>query len=339
MGSDFSNLLTSSGIIFHEVPIKRGLKPVNAYRSVSRIIKIIKQHEFEIIHTHTPTGGLVGRIAARWVKHKKVFHTTAGLYFHENMPTHKYKFFSSIERFLTSKTQILFSPNHEDIKTCKDLNIKPLREIVYCGPAGVDLKNFEMSNKQNVRQAFAKQLEISEDVISIGLIARLEYEKGYKEFIDVIERLALNGKNVIGISVGDGRDKEQIVAYASEKKESTIKFLGYRNDVPEIMQALDILLFPSYREGLPIVTLEAMASKVPVVAYDIRGCRESIDNNVTGFLVPFGNNDELYNKTESLVIDEILREKLGLNGRDRVERLFTREMHVKRQLHYYEQYI
>lgn len=324
------------GFVFHPVAIKRGLNPFNAYSSIKKVRKVIRSEDFTIIHTHTPTGGMIGRMAARLEKHPKVFHTTAGLYFHENMSKLKYKFFSGIERYLTAKTQVLFSPNHDDIETCKQLNIKPIHALAYCGPAGVDLSKFYLSRKPELRSQFLKEQGLDKDTLIVALVARLELEKGYIEFLDVVKHLKTQGHPVVGISIGEGRSEEQIKQQAIEQQIDYVKFLGYQSNVNELMMAFDVLLFPSYREGLPIVTLEAMAAEVPVVAFNIRGCRESIVDQKTGFLVTFGDVKALSDKTETLLLKPELRTAMGKAGRERVAKEFTRAMHAQRQLPYYE---
>ncbi|MEP2937371.1 MAG: glycosyltransferase family 4 protein [Gilvibacter sp.] len=334
----FEQSFKEQGFVFHPVDIKRGLNPLNAFKSIKRVRKVIRSQDFEIIHTHTPTGGMIGRMAARLEKHPKVFHTTAGLYFHENMSALKYKFFSGIERYLTAKTQVLFSPNYDDMETCKALNIKPIHTLAYCGPAGVYLDRFPTDKKAALTAQFKQQNGLEEDTMLVALVARMEREKGYIEFLDVVKKLKDNGKKIVGVSIGEGRDSEIIKEHARTHNIENVLFLGYQSGVPDLMQAFDVLLFPSYREGLPIVTLEAMAAQVPVVAYNIRGCRESIVHDKTGFLVTFGDTNALFESTNKLLEDDSLRTLMGKDGRARVAQHFTREMHTKRQLPYYEHF-
>lgn len=336
---EFIERFNQEGFIFHSIDVVRGLSPLNVIKCSSKIRKLIKKEKFDIIHSHTPTGGMVGRLGAFLAGHNKIFHTTAGLYFHENMSKHKYKFYAGIERYLTSKTQVLFSPNYEDIKTCESLKIVPKSSIVYCGPTGVKLEKYDINNKSQARINLRKELQLENDTLIIGIVARLVFEKGYKEFIDVIARLNQDGLKVHAVSVGAGPEEKEIKAYATYKGVQNISFMGYSLNVPMQVLGFDIFLFPSYREGLPIVTLESMASKVPIVAFKIRGCRESIVDGETGFLVDFLDVDAMFVKTKLLVENKSLRDDLGEKGRNRVETMFTKKHHVDRQLPYYEQFI
>ncbi len=335
---EFVERFKQEGFVFHPIDVFRGLSPLNVLKCSYAIRKLIKKEKYDVIHSHTPTGGMVGRMGAYLAGHDCIFHTTAGLYFHENMSARKYKFYSDIERYLTSKTQVLFSPNHEDIETCNRLTIKPKHEIVFCGPTGVKLEKYDLTNKTECNATLIKDLNLSKDVIIVGLVARLVFEKGYKEFIDVIARLNTQGYNIHGVSVGSGPEEEAIKNYAKECKVTNMSFLGYSLTVPEQIKGFDIVLFPSHREGLPIVTLEAMASKVPLVAFKIRGCRESIVDGETGFLVDFMDIDAMTERMKQLLDNADLRNKLGENGRKRVEDHFTKKHHVDRQIPYYKQF-
>ena len=336
---EFIERFEKENFIFHNIDVFRGLNPINVLKCSYQIRKLIKSEKFDIIHSHTPTGGMVGRMGAYLAGYNKIFHTTAGLYFHENMPKWKYNFFAGIERYLTKKTQVLFSPNYEDINTCNALNIKPKHSIVYCGPTGVKLEKYDLSDKDILRSNTRKELNLEPDAIIIGIVARLVFEKGYKEFIDVISRLNAQGHKLHAVSVGSGPQESEIKAYAKDMKVDNITFLGYSLTVPDQVKSYDIFLFPSYREGLPIVTLESMASKVPIVAFKIRGCRESIVDGVTGYLVDFLDVDAMYEKTLLLLENETLRNEMGKKGRERVEDMFTKKHHVDRQLPFYDEFI
>ncbi len=324
-----------AGFIFHEIPIARGLNPKNALKCITKVRALVKKEKFDIIHTNTPTGGMIGRLGAYLGGQKEIYHTTAGFYFHENMSSSKYKFYSGIEKYLATKTTILFSPNKEDIQTCYKLNIKPKNDIVYCGPSGVDIERYPIENKQNYRIEVCRELKISENSFIVGAIGRLVWEKGYKEYIDTIALLQERYENIVGICVGRGPQKEEILEYASKKNVDCIKFIGYTTEVPKYLMSYDVLLFPSYREGFPISTLEAMASETPVIAFDIRGCRESVVENITGHIVAFKDVDAMFEKVCGLIEDTPKQLQMGVNGRKRVMDQFLKIHHIENQMPYY----
>lgn len=329
------NDFKKAGFTFHKINMERGVKPLNALKSTLEVARLIKNNTFDIIHTNTPTGGMIGRMGAYLAGHQRIYHTTGGFYFHENMSRTKYWFYSAIERYLTSKTHILFSPNKEDIRTCEERNIRPIESIQYCGPSGVKMEKYDIEDKDLCSKKLKEDLNLEEDTLIIGSMGRLVWEKGLKEFIDVIDKLNRSGHKVQGVCVGKGPQSEAIKAYSKEKKCTNITFVGYRTNTSFYSKAFDILVFPSYREGFPIVTLEAMASKTPVVAFNIRGCRESIIHGETGFLVDFKDVDAMFETVKKLISNQDLIKELGENGRKRVIHNFTKEHHIKRQLPFY----
>lgn len=327
--------LRAAGIVFHDIPISRGLNPISALKSILKLRTLIKRENFDIVHTNTPTGGMVGRIGAYLAGQKNIYHTTAGFYFHENMDKYRYWFYSSIERYLTSKTKILFSPNKEDIRTSEKLKISPKQETVYCGPSGVDLARYDLSQQASLKKELHKEYGLDDDVIIVGAIGRLVWEKGYREFIDVIKSLNEQGKKVYAVCVGGGPMLEQIQGYATEQSVLNISFVGYSYEVPRYLMSFDILLFPSYREGFPISTLESMAAQTPVVAFNIRGARESIVDGETGYIVDFKDTKAMTQQMVRLIEDSALRQNMAENGRARVEQNFTKQHHIDKQLPYY----
>ncbi len=324
-----------AGFIFHEIPIERGLNITNAIKCTLMMRKLIKKHKFDIVHTNTPTGGMIGRMGAYLGGQKKIYHTTAGFYFHENMSPKKYKFYSGIEKYLAKKTHILFSPNKEDIATCHKLNIKPKDEIVYCGPSGVKLDRYNISEKENSRTQLCKELKLTEDTFIIGSVGRLVWEKGFKEFIDTMALINKTNKKTVAVCVGRGPQDQEILDYAKLKEVSNIIFVGFTREVPRYLLGFDLFLFPSHREGFPIATLEAMAAETPVVAFDIRGCRESIVEGETGYIVPFKDTMTMHKRVVELIDDSDLLFKMGIQGRQRVIDNFTKVHHVEKQLPYY----
>jgi len=330
----YTEKLIEEGFIVHPVDMDRGINLTNAVKNIRIIKKLIKENNFEVIHTHSPTGALIGRIAAYLSGHKKIYYTCAGFYFHENMGSFKYKVHSVIERYLSKITDIIFFANREDMVTSEKLNIRA-KSNLYCGPSGVVFKNYEGANKEECKQELIKEFNLDKETLIVGLVARVVLEKGYKEFIEVLSKLNQQKIKVFAICVGDGPMIGYLKDYAQSLEVSNIVFTGHRLDVPKIIKGFDVLLFPSYREGLPIVTLEAMASRTPVVAFSIRGCRESIVDNKTGYLVPFGDVEALFEKTLVLLQDSDKRREFGENGFIRVHENFTKEQHVERQIIYY----
>ncbi len=324
------------GFVIHDINIGRSLNPIKAILAILKLKNIIKQEGYSVVHTNTPSGGLIGRLSAYLAKTEKIYHTTAGFYFHENMGKARYFFYSKIEKNLGRITNVLFSPNQEDIDTCYELGIKPKDEIVCCGPSGVKMDRYDISLKKKYREDVFEELKIERDTFLIGSIGRMNWEKGFKEFILTLKELKSQGLKIHALCAGRGRDAQEIIQFAEANGCIDIfSFIGYTSEVPKYLMSLDILLFPSYREGFPITTIESMAAQTPVIAFDIRGSRESIVDGETGYIVPFKNVEQLVEKASYLYKNKDVQIQMGKSGRKRVLEKFTKIHHIENQLPYY----
>lgn len=324
------------GFVVHDINIGRGLDPLKATKAIIRLRKVIAKQKYVIVHTNTPSGGLIGRLAAYFANVPKIYHTTAGFYFHENMGKIQYKFYSKIEKALGRITHVLFSPNQEDINTCYELGIKPKDKIVWCGPSGVKMNRYDINLKEEFRESVLKELNLEHDTFVIGSIGRMNWEKGFKEFVLTLKKLKSQGLKIHAVCAGRGKHADEIIDFVKEHECSDIfSFIGYTTEVPKYLMAFDVLLFPSYREGFPITTLESMAAQTPVIAFDIRGSRESIIDGETGYIVPFKNVNELVTKTSYLYKNKEIKMAMGISGRKRVLDKFTKIHHIENQMPYY----
>nr|MQY69267.1 glycosyltransferase [Bacillota bacterium] len=130
--------------------------------------------------------------------------------------------------------------------------------------------------------------------------------------------------------VGDGELREKMESLVKELEiKDNVVFTGSREDIPKILKVMDIFVLPSLWEGLPIVLLEAMASKKPIVATDVIGNKEVVVDGKTAFLVPPKNPGRLAEKIISLIKNKPLREKFGESGRRRVEETYPLDRMVK----------
>ena len=160
--------------------------------------------------------------------------------------------------------------------------------------------------------------------VIIGNAGRLVRQKGQKYLLDVAEKLVSRGCNVKFIIAGDGKMENDLKSQVLRRNmESIIEFVGFVDDMKGFMESIDIFVLSSIWEGFGYVIVEAMASRVPVVAFDISSNPEIIEENVTGFLVDPFNTDDMADKIERLIMDNDLKESMGRAGRKRVERYFS----------------
>lgn len=325
--------LEKKGYMFRYVKIDRKINPISNIRTIWNLYKIMKHYKYDIVHVHTPVASVLGRIAAKLAGIPIVIYTAHGFYFHDNMSKLSYKIFASIEKIMGRYfTDYIFTQSREDYDTAIRLGIIN-KDKIACISNGIDIDRF---NPENVR------IDINEYKDSLGLpskskvvcfIGRLVKEKGILDLLEAFKYLIDDYSDLYLMIVGDAslseRDietKQKIEHYLSnDKYKDRIILTGSRNDIPELLKISDIFILPSYREGMPRSIIEAMAMGKPVIATNIRGCREEVVDGETGFLVNVNSPKEIYEAIGKLLDNQDLAQKFGTNGRKRAERYFNEQ--------------
>lgn len=334
-GSDAEEM-RNDGYVITTIPISRNLNPISHLRSIVTLARYFRREKFDVLHVHTPIAGIVGRIAGGIAGIPIVIFTAHGFYFHESMPFLKRKFHIALEWTLGGLTDFLFTVSEEDAATAAKLNIMPTDYILVIGN-GVNGKRFNPGAVPNVIEVRAS-LSIPEDAFVIGFIGRMVQEKGIAELLQAAEEIARQHNHVYFLLVGDrlasdhNASIEENLRVAAECLGKKLISTGLREDIPQLLAAMDVFCLPSYREGLPVSIIEAMMMAKPVVATNIRGSREEVVDGETGFLVPARDADALALALERCVTDPEMTHKMGAAGRVRALRLYEEKKNIQVQL-------
>lgn len=176
----------------------------------------------------------------------------------------------------------------------------------------------------NVSTYLKSQLGLADDVQLVGAIGRAVPVKGFDTFLRLAAQVQRLRNNVRFVLVGDGPCLESLRALAQERGSSdSLYFLGFRDDVTEILRSLDLMVMTSLHEGIPMILLEAMAEQRAVLAYSVGGIPEVIETDKSGILVDGGNESVLLETCLRLLESRDLRVRLGIAARQRVEREFS----------------
>ena len=220
------------------------------------------------------------------------------------------------------------------------LNTHPVkRSQVDLFHIGVDTDKFKPNPAARVK--IRREFAIPENALVIGIAGRLQRAKGYFEFLEMAARLSRNTAAAYFLLIGGTSRGEEGEAERIRKKADELNlgnrliFTGFRKDLEQVLQALDIFVFPSYAEAYGLVVLEAMASGLPVVSSDCDGILDIVVAGKTGELVPPKNADELTQRVQKLIEEPDLRKKYGKNGRDRVKETFGFEKMLDKLEGYY----
>jgi glycosyltransferase involved in cell wall biosynthesis len=171
-----------------------------------------------------------------------------------------------------------------------------------------------------------------------GVVGRLEARKGHRFFLDAMRRVVDRAPGTIGLIVGEGREKEALLAQRDALGlGDAVRLVGYWPDLAEAFAALDVFVLPSLMEGHPLAILEAMAAGKPVVATDVGGNGEAVQPDVTGLLVPPADPAALADAILSLLAEPERSLALGEAGRRSLDRRFSLEAAVRANEHLYLQ--
>lgn len=337
----FFDEIEKQGFEGYRIHIDRKINILTNIRSIIEIYRILKKEKVDILHVHTPIAAALGRIAAKLAGVKVVFYTVHGFYVDNPV-------FYNIEKILTRYfTYHAFTVNQEDYDYAINNRFISNDKITNINSVGIDTEKFNPAkfSKEDKLQ-IRSSLNICESDITIGFIGRLVREKGILDLVKAFRDIAHKYQNlklvIIGPSDLDERDKSTNdglkIIITENKLENKVIFTGYREDIPELLSIIDIFVLPSYREGMPVSLLEAMAMEIPVIATNIRGCKEEV-NDECGILYDKGDIEGLKSALSCLVEDRELRNKMGKKGRLRVVQMFNEKESISKQLNVYKMVI
>lgn len=335
--------LEDQGYSVHSIPIARRISPFSNLSSLWRLYRLIRCERFDIVHVHTPVAAVLGRVAAKLARVPVIIYTAHGFYFHELMAPWKRRLIIWVEKVLgRCCTDMLFTQSSEDRETAIRAGIANERKIIWIGN-GVDAGGFVVESDPAVRA----ELGLSPNDKIVGFVGRLVREKGVEELLkamgQVIEAIPEAKLLIVGDTLASDRDRrttERLQKLIQRNNlEAVIKFTGFREDIPELLTIMDLFVLPSHREGMPRSILEAMAAGKPVVATNIRGCREEVVHGETGYLVPVRDPDKLAEAIIGILSDRMLSERMGKAGRQRAIEFFDEAQILEKQLAVYQKLI
>lgn len=269
------------------------LKLAQIARAYQQMVKLLQAEEYILIHTHTPVGGVVTRMAAKKVaknlppeQRPAVLYTGHGFHFYKGAPLINWLVFYPIEKWLAKSTDAVITINHEDYHLAK--RKFPVQHVEIIPGAGVDLTKFHSvtkAQKWELRKAHGYK---KSDFILI-YVAELNDNKDQMSIIQNAAALITQIPKLKILFVGSGPAEEELRAKAHETQlDDVVDFLGYRHDVDELYQLSDVVISASRREGLGLNLIEGMACGLSAVARDNRGHREIITSSKNGILYKNG---------------------------------------------------
>jgi len=317
--TSFQNFLESQGIIVHSFSISRSkANPLSLLLLFSRFVYLFYSVGPQIIHLVTIKPVIIGGIAARVVKVPGVVIAISGLgstfLDHGFVGTIRKKFIFLLYKLALrhKNLKIIFQNQDDHFSINKIISLKD-DQITFIKGSGVDLSKFNFD-----------PLPFNNLVI---MPSRLLKDKGVYEFIEAAKILKKLNSQIVCVLVGDidhgnpsSVSEKEIESWVNS---SLIEYWGHRSDMSNILSRADLVVLPSYREGFPKVLMEAAAKGRPVITTDVPGCRDAIEPNISGVLVPVKNSFILADTIFGLMGNHELLLEMGKNGRKLAENNFS----------------
>jgi glycosyltransferase involved in cell wall biosynthesis len=304
-------------------------------RAARELHSIFKRERFDVVHTHNPKPGIIGRIAARMAGVPAVVNTVHGFYAVPEDRFSKRVAVMGLEYAAAKCSHLELYQSDEDLRWARKLHLVPERKAAWLGN-GTDLSLFDATGTAAARAAVRRDLGFSPDDIVVGTVGRLVLEKGYREFFAAARSLRGLGIRFLVVGDADPAKSDAVTQAELDAASGDVTFAGWRDDMPDVMSAMDVFVLASYREGLPRSAVEASALGKPLVLTDIRGCREVVEDGIQGFLVPARDAAALSRSIARLTSDAELRRRMGAAAALRARTIWD-ENRVARTVH--EQYV
>lgn len=307
-----------------EVPFERRPLRLNNIKAYRELKKIIDGNGYDAVHCHTPMGAVITRLAAKSARKKgtKVIYTAHGFHFFKGASIKNWMFFYPVEKYLSKYTDCLITINSED---CELAHKKKFRagKIYKVHGVGVELDKFKAVDADEKARLRAEYGYDGDTFIMI-YPADLSVRKNQPMLFDALQKIAEKNKNVKLLLPGQPIRLEEYKRMVSERGiADNVEFLGYRRDINNLVGLSDLSVASSFQEGLPINIIEAMAMGNAIVATDVRGNNDAVEDGVNGYLVPVGDSDLMAEKILELMNDREKLRTFGENGLDMVKDFST----------------
>lgn len=307
------------GIISHQIDFERNpfsFKNIVAYFQLK---KIFKENNFKLVHCQSPTAGFFTRIAFLHYRNKesKIIYTAHGFHFFKGAPLLYWIFFYPVEKYLSVVTDALITINNEDYLIskrrfkCKTFRIPGV---------GIDVNKYARAENSAYSEKIRSELGLNNDDFILIFVAELSKNKNQIFLIRCIKELMKRGYNNIKLLLaGEGVKMSNYKKYVIKNNlQKNVIFCGYRNDIPDLFSIANISVSSSYREGLPVNVLEAMASGLPLILTNCRGNADLVVNSENGFVVDIDDEEAFIQAIIKLYNDRKLLHHMGDKSKELV---------------------
>lgn len=306
----------------YTVSYERSPYKINNIKAIFTLRKILLKEKYDIIHTHTPMGSVVTRLAAKTSRkkfHTRVIYTAHGLHFFKGAGIKNWLLFYPVEKYLAKYTDTLILINKEDYQLAMK-KFKKCKDIHYVPGVGIDKEKFNIKMTQKEKTALRKSLNLASTDFVMMYPAELNKNKNQILLIEVMTTLIKKYPNIHLLLAGRDSYNGYYQKIVKERNlDHNIHFLGFRKDIPSLLKITDLSVASSLREGLPVNIMEAMYMEVPIVATIARGVMDLIKNNKNGYIIAKNDVKSFTKKVEKLYNDKNRRLLMAKNNKELIK--------------------
>lgn len=307
-------------------------------RAFVQVWRLVRRERPDVLHTHNPKPGVMGRIVGRLAGVPMVVNTQHGLYAQPNDRRRRRWPVYAVERIAAAFGHMELVQNPEDVDTLVRVLRVPARKVRLLGN-GIDLERFDLAAVEpDARGRLRDEWGVAPDDVLCGVVGRLVREKGIGEVFEAARLLQTRSVPVRFVVIGPAdTDKSDAVPADEVERARTegVVFTGQRCDLPDCYAAMDVFVTASWREGFPRAAMEAAAMRLPIVAADVRGNRQVVVDGVTGLLFPVRDAAALADRVDELATSADRRAVLGAAGRAKAQGEFDQRRIIEITLETY----
>ncbi|MFN7974570.1 MAG: glycosyltransferase family 4 protein [Acidobacteriota bacterium] len=312
----------------------REVRPAMDLRALSALRSLFRRERADIVHTHSSKAGILGRVAARLAGVPHIVHTVHGFGFHDYQRPAARAAFRAAEKLAGAFTERFVLVSRENLERGVAAGVLDRRRSVVIR-AGVEIERFRSGPipRSRVREA----LGLGEGDLVVGGVACLKPQKAPLDFVKVAREVVTAVPSAKFLLAGDGELRPEVESAIAELGLSgSVRLLGWRDDIPDLMRSFDLFLLTSLWEGLPMVLPQARAAGLPIVATDVNGNAEAVARGVHGELCPPGDVAAISRACVALLSDAGRRAEIGRRTGEGLDEFSVGDM-VARHVHLYEE--
>lgn len=333
--SGFAGHIAAEGFHVYAVPFSHTpLDPRNV-RAYRQLLALMRKRHYTLVHLNTPVAAFVGRLAAHRAGVPHVLYMAHGFHFHRDGRGLTNTLYFLLEWAAARLTTVIVTINRDDYVAAQRHFASRRTRIAYVPGVGADTQAFQPPTEEQRQQA-RQALGIAPDEVAIAWVGELNANKRPQDAVRLLALTHAQRAETILLLAGTG-PQEQAVRALGRPLGDRLHVLGYVQGIGQVLQAADIFVNTSRREGLPLSIMEAMATGLPIVAYNIRGCSDLVADGVTGFLAAPRDVRAAADRVSLLADDVERRKTMGQAGRRRIQELFSLERVVPQMKRIYEE--